>query len=161
MPGTSGFSRVHSNLQLGRFRNGRYIYATLFCIASNCAPRETKANSGAASIMALLTSPKTTFTSILDVQIEIIEMCNRVTRLFIAALWTNFDLSVYPTPRVWISRGFIISRMKILNPDGLKLLIESVRPVLGEGRERIIYFEIRKRKTKRKTKRRLATMAVQ
>lgn len=158
MPGTSGFSRVHSNLQLGRFRNGRYIYATLFCIASNCAPRETKANSGAASIMALLTSPKTTSTSILDVQIEIIEMCNRVTRLFIAALWTNFDLSVYPTPRVWISRGFIISRMKILNPDGLKLLIESVRPVLGEGRERIIYFEIRKRKTKRKTKRRLATM---
>lgn len=157
MPGTSGFSRVHSNLQLGRFRNGRYIYATLFCIASNCAPRETKANSGAASIMALLTSPKTTSTSILDVQIEIIEMCNRVTRLFIAALWTNFDLSVYPTPRVWISRGFIISRMKILNPDGLKLLIESVRPVLGEGRERIIYFEIRKRKTKR----RLATMAVQ
>lgn len=84
-------------------------------------------------------------------------MCNRVTRLFIAALWTNFDLSVYPTPRVWISRGFIISRMKILNPDGLKLLIESIRPVLGEGRERIIYFEIRKRKTKR----RLATMAVQ
>lgn len=47
--------------------------------------------------------------------------------------------------------------MKILNPDGLKLLIESVRLVLGEGRERIIYFEIRKRKTKR----RLATMAVQ
>lgn len=76
-----------SNLQLGRFRSERCIYARLRLIAAR-----------AASIMALLPSPNTT--SVHHVEIKIIDV---QSRLFIAAVWTNFGLS-NRTPRVWISR---------------------------------------------------------